>query len=59
MTENELIPRTHAEAMASNEAKFWKDAEQIELNALKEKHTFGKINGETSAIKMDIFKKVR
>ena len=36
------IPNTHAQAMNCAEAKFWKEAERKELEALKEKHTFGK-----------------
>ena len=36
------IPQTHAQAMASPQAKFWREAELKELSALAEKMTFGK-----------------
>ena len=39
--EDLAIPNTHVQAMNCAEAKFWKEAERKELEALKEKSTFG------------------
>ena len=36
------IPSSHAQGMTCAEAKFWKEAERIELEALKEKETFAR-----------------
>ena len=35
-------PQTHTEAMASDEAPFWREAERVEIAAMKSMGTFGK-----------------
>ena len=37
------VPRTHAQAMKTEDAELWRGAEQAELEALKATGTFGKI----------------